>query len=205
MIIYWDTLEKSAVEPKTIPDYIASDYFAIPLYPPAAKRIVALGLSGELVLPDNVVVPDAKDIKFASGAKIERVAGHVVLTPESNKFVKIAVLEQDKTPTNTYRNNAVILTGWGAITPGAGYGYFYKAKAVTFGITFSTVPIVVGCAAGRTTAGQGAIGSGWNEPTGFQPTNQATSGFNANIWNPKEVNLADFDYMFHWIAIGTLN
>lgn len=27
MIIYWQTLEKSAVDPATIPDYISSDYF----------------------------------------------------------------------------------------------------------------------------------------------------------------------------------
>ena len=51
MIIYWATLEKSAIDPATIPDYIATDYFGLSLYPPAAKKVPGLGPHGEFIVP----------------------------------------------------------------------------------------------------------------------------------------------------------
>lgn len=54
MIIYWGTLEQSANSPVTIPDYIASDYFANPLYPASVSKLLSLGPSGDLVLPGKV-------------------------------------------------------------------------------------------------------------------------------------------------------
>jgi len=223
MIIYWDSLEKNAGDPALIPDYIASPYFTSDLYPAAAKKLLALGPSGDLVLPKklevsgkvgfgmsgathevhllesgsaisgtdvdiselgfvihnlenvnglavglgfaqtsemsnvgaaiifertgsqsqgslhfatkntsgigddisikmtidkdgnisiisgnftiidgNLTVADNKDIKFDSGAKIERSDGHIVLTPEEDKLVKVAIIRRDYT-TNTYK------------------------------------------------------------------------------------------------------
>ena len=54
MIIYWDSLEKNAGDPALIPDYIASPYFSAGFYPAAAKKLLALGPSGELSLPSNL-------------------------------------------------------------------------------------------------------------------------------------------------------
>jgi len=54
MIIYWEPLKQSATENVTVPDYIKSSNFAIPLYPPAANKLVSLGPSGDLPLPGAV-------------------------------------------------------------------------------------------------------------------------------------------------------
>ena len=51
VVNYWGAMEKSATDPVKIPDYIASANFARGLYPAAADKPLALGPSGDLVLP----------------------------------------------------------------------------------------------------------------------------------------------------------
>jgi hypothetical protein len=71
---------------------------------------------------------------------------HIVITAGTSKLVKITVLRQDDT-TNTYTANSVILTGWG-FALGHGGAARTAADTITFGITFSQVPIIVAVACG---------------------------------------------------------
>lgn len=64
---------------------------------------------------------------------------HIVLTPGTSKFVKVAVLRQDDT-TDAYKNTSVILTGWGFQL---GAASAYMTEAVSFGIIFDAAPIVL--------------------------------------------------------------
>lgn len=130
---------------------------------------------------------------------------HISMTPGTSKLVKIAVLEQGNT-TNTYRNNAIILTGWGFLN-GNGASTSYKAKDVTFGITFSTLPVVLANAAGRSATGSGAtdgLASTWQDWLVGTATAVAVGGFSMNVFQTNNVNLANYDYLYAWIAIGTL-
>ena len=94
------------------------------------------------------VVADAKDIKFASGAKIERDAGHLKLTPETDKFVEIAVRRQGgdsnswitEGTTNYSETGVIIQCGSRNI---AAANTLYQ---VTFPTAFSQAPIVVASA-----------------------------------------------------------
>jgi len=71
MIIYWNTLEKSASDSSTIPDYIASDYFANGRYPPAASRLLSLGPSGDLPLPGKTAVDVITEKTAGSGVTVD--------------------------------------------------------------------------------------------------------------------------------------
>lgn len=172
---------------------------------------VALGLwvssNGEIYPSPSkhVRVADDKDIKFASGAKIERVAGHLVLTPEANKLVKVAVLRQDDT-SNSYKNNSIILTGWGEDSPGAGYGFSYQADDVSFGITFAAPPIlVIGANGNQGAAGAGTPASLWATPGFVAAAPQVnTTSFRAYTQSIDLSNLKDKSYVYSWIAIGEL-
>lgn len=75
---------------------------------------------------------------------------HITLTAGTSKLVRITVLRQDNT-TDTYTANSVILTGWGYIQ--GNNSTRYLSEAVTFGITFSQVPVVTCTHAGAYTGG----------------------------------------------------
>ena len=329
MIIYWDSLEKNAGDPALIPDYIASPYFTSDLYPAAAKKLLALGPSGDLVLPKklevsgkvgfgmsgathevhllesgsaisgtdvdiselgfvihnlenvnglavglgfaqtsemsnvgaaiifertgsqsqgslhfatkntsgigddisikmtidkdgnisiisgnftiidgNLTVADNKDIKFDSGAKIERSDGHIVLTPEEDKLVKVAIIRRDYT-TNTYKNNTVILAGWGWKI-GEDDTQIYLD--ISFGITFADEPIVVTGFCGSISGSDPTAFSSFSDPgvagtvVGVINLSHTTTGFR-NYWNRSDG--ATFSsgsrYGVSWIAIGELS
>lgn len=86
---------------------------------------------------------------------IQNASGHLIIKPGASKLVAVSVLRQDDT-SNTYSNNNVILTGWGYVNNAAGDRI---NEAVTFGLTFSAVPVVVLGALGKTTATVSAISS----------------------------------------------
>lgn len=193
MIIYWETLEKSAIDPALIPDYIAT----ICLKLDASND----PLTGELQTQD-IYIPNTYKL-FLGGAKIERVAGNIVLTPEASKLVKIAALRQDIT-TDSYKNNSVILTGWGFI---AGAAAPEVSGSVTFGITFLVAPIVVAVSAGyRDDSNPTGVGDGL-AASAFQVSigGITTTGFNVKIGTMDGINIgASRRTLYTWIAIGAL-
>lgn len=137
-------------------------------------------------------------------SKIITNKGHVVITPATSKFVKVAALEQIIN-TNTYRSNVIVLTGWNFIT-GDGSNADYT-KTITFGVTFSTPPIIVAIMAGsKTTSDPTAI----TDFTGGLPhinssysNNVSATGFTMNVsFNAAYANGTRAG--FTWIAIGTL-
>lgn len=157
----------------------------------------------------GIAVADAQDIAFDSGAKIERASGHIVITPESSKLVKIAVLRQDIT-TNSYANNSVILTGWGYLTTSGGDKR--QSGTVSFGITFSAAPVVL----------VGNLGYKGSNPTAISDFAEiagnigdraivthaysiSTTGFNVQIIDGV-TNMTDgWRLGYSWIAIGVLS
>lgn len=137
-----------------------------------------------------------------------KTTNHITITPGTSKLVKIAVLEQGNT-TNTYRNNAIILTGWGFLTgDGSNVGF---TKANTFGITFSTAPVVVVSSAGeKDSSDPTAITDGAQLATSMTRFFMTTYGISTGGFTTKgaRVDGASGDnnrrFLYTWIAIGTL-
>lgn len=159
---------------------------------------------GGVTLTGDFTVADAKDIKFNSGAKIERSSGHIVITPESDKFVKTAVLRQDNV-TDGYDNNTVILSGWGYMEGNDGSSI---QETVTFGITFSAAPVVVITGLGFDSDTPSAITSFDERIGAFSSVDQiTTTDFEAKVTHrDANGNLESGKYYgYSWIAIGQLN
>ena len=131
-------------------------------------------------------------------------ADHITLTPGTSKFVKIAALRQNDT-TNTYKNNTVILTGWGQMSAPADTN---AVESVTFGITFDDEPIVTMNFAGQGASGDFASkGVSSNNYRGFAIANTiSTTGFTAQLVNPAtNWNTAGATTLYYtWTAIGEL-
>lgn len=159
---------------------------------PVTKKITLTDLYEE--------IPDGQDLGWASGAKMERVDGHIVLTPEASKLVKIAVLRQNFT-TDAYSNNQVVLTGY---SYGNGGGTTVNLS-VTFGITFASAPIVV----------IAYVGKNDSTATTYPPTTTqsevfasvyglSTTGFTGLLRIISGATTAGHNYFACWIAVGTL-
>jgi len=136
-------------------------------------------------------------------AILSKVDGNIVLTPDTNKLVKIASIRQDIT-TNTYLNNIVIIHGWGFIQ---GDNSNRISKTVTFPITFTNVPVVVGSFLGQRdiTSNPTAISDFVSAHYGYFSTRSITT---VNFVVILQANDDDFSnthrYGFSWIAIGVL-
>jgi hypothetical protein len=159
-------------------------------------------LGTNAVTTDKLADGNVTAAKLASSAANDNLksGGHVVLDPDPDKLVKLAVLRQDNT-TNSYLDNQVILTGWGVKQ---GTGPDQMEESVSFGVTFAEPPIVVVNFAGRSTSSDFTApkGSDW---VSQYPYNITTSGF---IWRSHKLNGVGHDtgyYFFYtWMAIGTL-
>ena len=120
---------------------------------------------------------------------------HLDLRGKANGLVKISVLKRDAT-TNTYQPSSVILCGitasLGTIVVGGN-----AVEAVTFGITFAAVPIVITAPSGSTGA---PTAGAYISSIGDSKT---TSGFNLRVGNAAGGGTSGAIYG-EWIAIGTL-
>jgi len=174
--------------------------------------VINTGISGTAIVDEDtmssdsaVKLPTQQSVKAYVDAKKTLTSSddHIVLTPGTSKLVKISVLRQDDT-TNSYKNNSVILTGYGVIN-GTGSANPYKAETVTFGITFAAAPIVICSGAGRGSVGAGSLNSPWSDYFVATPGSISTTNFVANVFrSPGVTNLDSFDYVYTWIAIGVL-
>ena len=117
---------------------------------------------------------------------------------------KIATLpvkrQNNTTDTDT---SAVVLSGWGVMTPGA---VSQNTETVTFGVTFAQRPIVVICPGGdhgsSTTYGDGGLIL--NRPVAEAHT-ITTTNFKAQIYTVGGTNFGATQTVFYqWIAIGEL-
>lgn len=129
---------------------------------------------------------------------------NLALSGKGNGLVKISALRQDDT-TNSYATNQVVLTGWGFKT---GVSADNMTETVTFGVTFSSAPIVV-CQSAGTRAGSNpsAIGelTGGNRKVLIQPTSITTTGFTVFFLDVASATLdTNARYGYTWYAIGTL-
>lgn len=147
-------------------------------------------------------------VSVASAITQAGSANHIVITPGASKLVKIAVLEQDITA-NNYRNNAVILTGWGykdlGASPAAGGNI-----TITWGITFATAPVVVSSYFASLGSVPTAIGDMNYGPDDEQKTVTCavrnittTQGVMGVRWQAAPTSNVRYTG-FAWIAIGTL-
>ena len=125
---------------------------------------------------------------------------------KNKNIVKISVLRQNHT-TNAYKNNSIILTGWGWVL--ASGGTAYHAGAVTFGITFDDRPIVVVSSPGyKATTDPTHIGdfthNGGSNLIVASPQDIATTGFNPVMKNIAGTSADDLRLGYSWIAVGEL-
>ena len=123
---------------------------------------------------------------------------HITLTPGASKLVKVAVLEQSTAGTNTYRNNAIILTGYKTSTVGSGAANV--SGSVTFGITFTTSPVAI---AQDTTINSAFATEDENTHVRLNGVS-TTSGFSYKFTTKAGVVADDRIVTMNWIAIGTL-
>lgn len=133
---------------------------------------------------------------------------HLDLRGKGNGLVKISSLRQNYnsgTPSDAYVPKTVILTGWFYVT-GDGVATF-KSFSPTFGITFTSAPVVQVTMLGYNTANPasitdqlGAVGEPCYAP---QVGTLSTTGFTATIfWPTAPTNNRRFSFM--WTAVGEL-
>jgi hypothetical protein len=127
---------------------------------------------------------------------------HLVARGKGNGLTKVSVLEQLNT-TNGYKHNSVILTGWGIFAQGAAAN---KSEAVTFGITFAAIPIVLATYGGDSAAANTSYGSGGNTvkgPVCIKAHTLTTTGFTAHIHTSDGTSWGATDNTFYqWLAVG---
>jgi hypothetical protein len=129
-------------------------------------------------------------------------ADHITLTPGASKLVKLAVLRQDGT-TNTYKNNTIMQSGWFFLN--SGNGTTVLSKSVTFGLPFTSAPVVtvspVGVVNGSDPTSIGQLTTQLVQTAGACAI--TTTGFNAKIQDTTNFGTAD-RMGFAWCAIGDL-
>lgn len=174
-----------------------------------------LGVTGASTLTGNLtvnsgdlVIDDGQDIKFDSGAKIERTSGHILITPETSKMVAITVLRHgpELGGGTAYRNGSVILSGWHYNQTSNAY----TSQTVSFGITLNQVPIVlmsfIGYKVGGTPASINDFDAGGTSlATAAIPVirSQTTSSFLARLVKADGTAMDSADsWGFNWAAIG---
>jgi len=171
----------------------------------AASKAVVVDSDKDIGNFGTITIDDDEDLAFASGAKLERAAGHLVLTPESSKLVKIQVLRQDNI-SNAYKNNTIFLSGWGYIQ---GDGTIQVLESVSFGITFSALPILLTAQLHRKGSAPANIGE-FDVPTPAvvqsRSLNITISGFDSYIRSEGGTTLAVGTYHgYSWLAVGELD
>ena len=146
---------------------------------------------------------DGSGLNNLSNPIVANSANHLVLTPGTNKFVKIAVLRQDNT-TNAYKNNSIMLTGWGLVAYPAASNV---TDTVTYGITFDAIPIPVGVFGGDHSSSS-TYGAGGNLVEGllhFKIHTPTTTTFVAQIHKYNGGgNFAAGNAFYQWQSIGEL-
>lgn len=165
---------------------------------------IIAGLTAKVINTDIPNNPSfTGTVSVASAITQAGAADHIVITPGASKLVKVAVLRQDNT-TNTYTNSSVILTGWGYGTGNATASWVQET--VTFGITFTQVPIVVGSSAGYRDATDPTLLSDlahWDELV-YNGGGITTTTFVASIAKRGGTNVENGRRVgYTWIAIGT--
>lgn len=152
-------------------------------------------------------------------------AGHFTITPGTGKLVKVALLRQNQAASavlgsegaisNTFHNNAIILTGWGYATNAVIAGTFAFSRSISFGLTFTTTPVIVTNALGWTNSGVsggdnglGSFGNGLDADKSFF-TNAVSCSATGFIMTGVKHNVVSFLggnswWGFSWIAIGQL-
>lgn len=129
---------------------------------------------------------------------------HTVINAGSSKMVKIKVLRQNNT-TDTYKKNTIILTGWGYQVGDNTSNIF---DTLTFGITFSEVPIILVTGGGSNTsvpADPGDVNSS-GRLQNVTTTDDETTGCIVYIETINNSTLVSSRYfVYKWIAIGQYN
>jgi len=160
-------------------------FSATPKMDAIAEKTAGAGVTIDSVLlkDGGAKLLDASVLDWTSGAKIERNSGDIKLTPETGKFVEIAVRRQGGSATQWYMAGTTNYNETGVIIQ---CGVFLLTTAgtvypITFPTAFSDIPLVI-CSADQ--AGAGYVSTRDASPTSIKFTG-STSG-----------------QTVHWIAIG---
>lgn len=149
----------------------------------------------------NLIKIDGSDIIQVGE---DNVGDHTAINAGTSKLVKTKTLRQNAT-TDAYQKNTVILSGWGS-KQGDGTGAM--TQAITFGITFSSQPVVlvsdVGNVAGAPT-GIDSFNSAQGPTKGVSTINVAVGGFTVHLGLTTGTFSNTYWYGYSWIAIGELD
>lgn len=144
---------------------------------------------------------DGSGLNNISNAITANASNHLVLTPGTNKLVKIGVLRQDDT-TNSYKNNTIFLSGMGIITQTAVPAV---AESITYGITFDDEPVLVvgNYGSDYTTTALPPPGNR-GKAASCSVDNHATTGFRMVV-DALSGNFTNGQYTkYGWLAVGEL-
>lgn len=153
-----------------------------------APTITGVGtVSG--TIDSDFVVTDAKDIKFASGAKIERSAGDLKLTPETAKSVLLQIRRQGGAADNFNTVGTTSYTEPGVFMQ---FGAVQSSESASVTVTFPDIFVagsepVVFCQADSTTAKHVSV------------TAISNTTFGVSVWDDAGSRAAHACY---WLAIG---
>lgn len=128
---------------------------------------------------------------------INSTANHIAITPGTNKLVKIAALRRDDT-TDSYVNNVVFLTGRKPVTLTSGASQ--ADVSVSFGVTFSSAPVVMAVVSSATTV----FGSVAEESFLYVSGQPTTSGFSCRVICRSGTWGGNRSAHIEWIAVGPL-
>ena len=146
------------------------------------------GTSGTLVNTGGFSLKDNGSITQTG------TSDHITLTPGANKLVRLAVASQGTGGANSYQNNAVVQMG--SISFGTAASGGTIVGTVTFGVNFTTTPVVCANASG----GAGSVASDTAFGIGIESI--GTSSFVIAARN--NGNNSSGTVLFNWIAIGQL-
>lgn len=131
-------------------------------------------------------------------------ADHTIINAGSNKLVKTKILRQNNTA-NSYEANTVILVGWGQI---GGDGTSNISETVTFGVTFSADPIIMGSNLGVVVGGSASDADDFTSAVSdviMVTTNDiTTTTFTIDLRRDSGSFTSGNSFGYSWIAIGQL-
>ena len=183
----------------------ASSGMSAATYDPAGIEEQLVGLTSTQSLT-NKTFTDALNV---DGAITQAgTADHITLTPGTSKLVKIAVIRRDIT-TTSYVNSSIVVTGWNFATTAGSSKRINKNHS--FGVTFSSVPIVTASPAGYKGTDPAVIGD-LGELAGavgditlsFSTYSISTSEFNVQFIRETGAITNGYRLGFAYVAIGEL-
>jgi hypothetical protein len=175
----------------------------------AASSVLAGNIGFDLVTASSTTTFLNKTIgdtlTMTTGA-INSTASDIVLTPGTSKLVKFANLRHDNT-TNTYKNNTVIVTGWGFVLGDNSTAATVTKTVDIGGLTFTEAPVITIATLGYKDSSDPSTISDFSQTAAYVASagSISTTQFIAQAYNIGGGSISNTRRVgFSWTAIGTI-